>query len=218
MLQSLDTVTLNRFVADQISNLLPDSEVKTEIWYPFIKKAMKRTEHCFSKVKNKYFFDGNQVRFNHLNTDQYAMFLYYLSNTIWQEERDENLAGRVYYLNKALHGIDIFYEAKLPDIFLLVHCVGSVLGRAEYQDCFVAYQRVTVGGNNQKYPRLGKGIVMYGNSALIGNSKIGDNCFMSYGTFVLDDDIPSNMVVFGHSPNISYKETRKSVIERFFFE
>jgi serine O-acetyltransferase len=218
MIQSLDTTSLGRFVADQINNLLPDSALKSEILCPFIKKAVERTEHCFSKINNKYFFDGTQVRFNHLNTDQYAMFLYFLSNTIWQEVNDVQLASRVYYLNKVLNGLDVFYEVKLPDIFLFVHCIGTVLGRAEYNDYFVVYQRATVGGNNREYPHLGKGVVMYGNSALIGKCKIGDNCFISYGTIVIEKDIPPDMVAFGRHPDISYKQTKKTVIERFFFD
>lgn len=217
MHQSLDTETLTRFVTDQLNNWFPDSRIKPSILSAFVKRAIKRTEHCFSKVNNKYFFDGETAQFNHLNSDQYAMFLYFLSNSVWQQERDVNLATKVYYLNKALHGLDAFYEAQLPDIFLFVHCIGTVLGRAEYQDYFVAYQRVTVGGNNRKYPSLGKGIVLYGNSALIGNSTIGDNCFVSYGTVVVDDSVPSNRLVFGRSPEIKLKETKKSVIESFFF-
>jgi serine O-acetyltransferase len=214
--QSLDTETLTRFVTNQVNNWFPDSRMRPPILSAFVKKAIKRIEYCFSRVNNKYFFDGKTTQFNHLHSDQYAMFLYYLSNTIWQDERDVNLASKVYYLNKALHGLDAFYEAQLPDICLFVHCVGTVLGRAEYQDYFVAYQRVTVGGNNRKYPTLGKGIVMYGNSALIGNSNIGDNCFVSYGTVVVDETVPPNKLVFGRSPEITLKETRKSVIERFF--
>lgn len=218
MIQSLDTATLTRFIADQISNLLPDAKVKHDNLFPFVKKAIKRTEHCFSKINNKYFFDGNQVRFNHLNTDQYAMFLYYLSNTIWQEVNDDKLASKAYCLNKALNGLDAFYEVRLPDIFLLVHCVGTVLGRAEYNDYFVAYQRITVGGNNHEYPSLGKGIVMYGGSAVLGKCDIGANCFISYGSLVIDNDIPPNMIVFGRHPETSYKPTKKNVIERYYIK
>lgn len=217
MIQSLDTITLTKYVAKQLNNLLPDSEIVPRVITLFVKKAMERTEYCFSKVNNRNFFDGKHALFNHLNTDQYAIFLYYLSNTIWREERDGLLAGKVYYLNKTLNALDAFYEVDLPDIFLLAHPIGTVLGRGEYKDYFIAYQRVTVGRNTDlEHPILGKGLVMYGGSALIGKCKVGDNCLISVGTIVMERNIPPDMVVFGRYPDISYKRTKKSVIERYF--
>ena len=217
MIQSLDTTTLTKYLAQQLNNLLPGFDINGDILYPFVKKAIERTEYCFSKINIKYFFDGTNVRFNHLNTDQYAMFLYYLSNTIWQAEKDGLLASKLYYLNKALNGLDAFYEVKLPDIFILTHPVGTVLGRGNYSDYFVAYQRVTIGGNTElDYPTLGKGVAMYGGSAVIGKCKIGDGCSISFGTVVMERDIPPNMVVFGNHPDITYKRASKSPIERYF--
>ncbi|MFC1509554.1 serine acetyltransferase [Candidatus Omnitrophota bacterium] len=217
MRQSLDVNTLNRYVAKQLNNLLPDSKINSKALIVFVKKAIKRTEYCFSKIKNRYFFDGTHVRFNHLNTDQYAMFLYYLSNTIWRDKKDERLASKVYYLNKALNGLDAFYEVNLPDIFLLVHPIGTALGKGEYKDYFVAYQRVTVGGNTDlEHPILGRGVAMYGGSALIGKCKVGDNCLISVGTIVMESDIHPDMVVFGRYPDLSFKKTKNRVMERYF--
>lgn len=217
MIQSLDIKTLGRFTTQQLNNSFPDFLIKSSTLDGFVKKSMKRVEYCFSKIKNKYFFDGKNALFNHLNSDQYAMFLYFLSNTIWQEETETNLASKVYCLNKALHGLDVYYEIELPEIFLLVHCVGTILGRADYQDYLTVYQRVTVGGNNGLYPQIGEGVVLYGNSALIGNVTTGNNCFLSYGTTVVDNSVPSNVLVYGRSPNLTFKTTQKSVVNQFFF-
>ena len=217
MIQSLDNSTLAEYISKQLNNLFPDNEIAPNILQSFVNKAIKRTEYCFSKINIKYFFDGKNVLFNHLNTDQYAMFLYYLSNTIWTEEKNVVLAAKVYYLNKALNGLDAFYEVILPDIFMLTHPVGTVLGRGKYSDYFIAYQRVTIGGNlNLEYPLLGKGVVMYGCSAIIGNCNISDGCLISFGTVIIERDIPPNMVVFGHHPDIKYKTTSRSTIERYF--
>lgn len=217
MIQSLDTIALTKYVAQQLSNLLPDSDINSNTLSPFVKKAIERVEYCFSKINDKYFFNGTNVLFNHLNTEQYSMFLYYLSNTIWQAEKDDLLASKVYYLNKALNGLDAFYEVKLPDIFRLVHPVGTILGRGDYGDYFVAYQRVTIGGNLQlEYPTLGKSVVMYGGSAIIGKCSIGDGCLISFGTVVREKDIPSNMVVFSKYSDISYKQAHKNVMELYF--
>lgn len=217
MIQSLDTKTLSRYIAKQLNNLLPDVKVTPKVLLPFVNRAIERTEYCFSKINNKCFFDGNNVRFDHLHTEQYAVFLYFLSNTIWRQKKDENLAGKIFCLNKALNAINIFYKVALPDIFFLTHCVGTVLGRAEYNDYFVATQRVTIGANkNLEYPVLGKGVAVYGGGAIIGKCIIGDNCLISINTTVMETDIPDNMVVFGGYPDISFKRTKKSVIERYF--
>ncbi len=217
MIQSLDDKRLAEYVSKQLNSLFPDNEIRSSILQSFIKKAIKRIEYCFSKINIKYFFDRKNVLFNHLNTDQYAMFLYYLSNTIWTEEKNGVIASKVYYLNKSLNGLDAFYEVTLPDIFILTHPVGTVLGRGKYSDYFVAYQRVTIGGNIKlQYPVLGKGVAMYGGSAIIGNCNISDNCLISFGTVIMEKDIPPNMVVFGNHPDIKYKTTSRSVIERYF--
>ena len=217
MIQSLDNHSLTEYITAQINIFFPDKKIKTVLLYSFVKQAIGRVEYCFSKINNKYFFDGKNIFFNHLHSDQYAIFLYFLSNTIWMEERDDILAGKAYYLNKVLHGLDAFYEIILPDVFLLVHPVGTILGRAKYDDFFVVYQRVTVGGNTDlEYPIFGKGVALYGESAVIGNCRIGDGCSISYGTIVMEKDIQSNMVVFGSNSDITYKHASKSPIDRYF--
>lgn len=216
---SLDMTELSRYVAKQLSVYFPDKDVRSEQMSIFMKTALERTRNCFSKVNSKYFIQDGVPVFYHLNTDQYAMFLYLLSNTIWIEGKDDALAAKVYYLNKALHAVDVFYEVKLPDIFLFSHPVGTVLGRAKYSNYFICSQSCTVGGNKDlEYPCIGEGVAMYAGSAIIGSSKIGANCLISIGTAVMDRDTPPNMVVFGKYPGVSYKPTSKGVIERYFLK
>lgn len=216
-IQSLNMDDLTRYITKQINFFFPDEVILSDKLLPFVKLALQRTEYCFSKIDIKYFFNGKDVFFNHLNTDQYAAFLYYLSNTIWNDTADDKLASKVYYLNKALHSVDIYYEIKLPDIFLLVHPLGTVLGRGRYQDYLVVYQSVTIGADkNDKYPVLGKGVTMYGGSAFIGDCSIGNNCLLSIGTIVLGQDIPDNMVIYNKNSKIYYKKTSKNVMTRYF--
>jgi len=214
---SLTNIELAQYITKQLNMHFPDKNIYPNRLFSSLEKTLKRAEFCFSHINIKYYFDGANVIFNHLHTDQYAMFLYYLSNTIWQEEQDRFLASKVYYLNKALHSLDVFYEVTLPDIFLLIHPIGTILGRGNFQDYFVAFQRVTIGGNpDLEYPCLGKGLALYAGSAVIGNCQIGDNCLVSLGTTVMDQNIPSDMIVFGNYPEIDYKKTQKSVIQRYF--
>lgn len=217
--KTLDNIGLTQYILGQLQNLIPDgSQPSFDQLHPHVNSALKRAEHCFSCINNKYFFDGKDVHFNHLHTDQYAMFLYLLSNSVWQESQDEVLASKIYVLNKALHSVDIFYQVEMPDIFLLVHPVGTVLGRATYKDYFVAYQRVTIGGNtNLEYPNLGEGLAVYGGSAIIGDCTISDNVLVAVGTTLVDKDIQGSMVVFEKDGSLAHKLTSKSVKERYFF-
>jgi len=120
-------------------------------------------------------------------------------------------------MNKLLHGVDIFYEINLPDIFTLVHPVGTVLGRAHYSDYFCAYQNVSVGSDLEgNGPLFGEGVVMFGGSKVIGSSVVGENCFLSIGSTVVSENIPPNSLVFSHSPNLIVKSTERSVLRDIF--
>ena len=65
----------------------------------------------------------------------------------------------------------------------------SVLGRASYGDYFFVYQGVTVGGNKGLYPVIGKNVVMYSHSKILGKSRICNNVIVSANTYIKDEDI-----------------------------
>lgn len=96
----------------------------------YLEAAYKRALYCFSRNTNKYFKKGT-IDVHH--TGQYAILLCYLARVAF-EAGDRETADRVYALNKALHGFDIFYEVELPNVFFMEHPVGTVLGRAKYSD------------------------------------------------------------------------------------
>ena len=214
---SLGSDDLAAYVASQVSAFFPDDRVDAGQLDRPLARALERAEHCFSHVRRKYFVQDDRTVFNHVNTDQYAMFLYLLSNTLFRMEESPSLAAKVYALNKALHSIDAFYEVELPDIFLFQHPVGTVLGRATYGDYFCAYQRCSVGANlDDVYPVIGRGVVMYAGSAIIGASRIGDNCLLSLSATVMDAEIPPNSVIFGASPELSVRSTSRDVVRDIF--
>ncbi|MGD8813801.1 MAG: hypothetical protein PVI78_04920 [Anaerolineales bacterium] len=216
---SLQESELSEYVAKQLSCFFPDGEFSGDQLFPFVQTALERVEHCFSRISNKWYFDGVQTVFNHLHTDQYAMFLYFLGNSIHRANGDYDLAIKTYALNKALHSIDVFFEVELPEVFFFQHPMGTVLGRAEYSNFFVVYQRCTVGGNPElEYPSLGEGVIMYGGSAIIGNCAVGDNCWLSIDAIVIDQDLPSNSVVFGKTPDIVIKSSNRNATELLFRE
>ena len=156
---------------------------------------------------NKYYSRDNETYFNVFHSGQYCIYLYYLSNEVWKLG-NSLLADKIYYLNKIMNGLDMFYEVELPDYFSLDHPVGSVIGRAHYSNGFSFSQNCTVGNNKGIYPVLGENFRMCANSMIIGNCHVGDNVTLGAGTLVKDQDIPSNSLVFGQSPNLVIKHKK----------
>jgi serine O-acetyltransferase len=214
---SLSAKDLAHYITLQIENFFPDGGLVGQELRFSIGDALDRMEHCLFRTSLKGFFNADGPVYNHLHSDQHAMFLYFLSNTVFSRQENSGLADKVYGLNKALHGVDIFYEVCLPSVFALVHPVGTVLGRAAYSDFFVAYQNVTVGSDLKgNSPVLDEGIAMYAGSKVIGNVIIGSNCLISAGTSVLGGNIPPNSVAFGQYPQLQTKETKHNVISDIF--
>jgi serine O-acetyltransferase len=177
-----------------------------EVLVAGIDTALKRSEFCFSHVTNKYYNRNGEAYFNPFHSGQYAIFLYYLSNSIFSIAPDaRTLADRVYFLNKALNCLDLFYEVRMPSIFFLDHAVGSVMGRANYGDYFLFGQNCTVGNNKGVYPKIGRNVRMGSGSKILGNCTISDNVIVSANTYVKDADIPSCSLVFGASPRLVLK-------------
>ena len=114
-----------------------------------------------------------------------------------------------------MNGIDIFYHVVLPDFFTLNHQVGTVLGRATYSDGFSFIQNCTVGENFGKWPTIGQNVCMCAGSSIIGNSIIGDNVMVGANTIIKDEVVPSNVIVFGESPNLIIK--KKKNLEPFYW-
>jgi serine O-acetyltransferase len=207
MNSSLNKSDLAYYIDKQISMFFPfGNEKNLSVLIKYIDFAFQRIEFCFSKIKNKYFFDGTNSVFNHLNGDQYAIFLYYLSNTLFRLNQDTNLCSKLYLLNKALHGLDAFYEVELPDIFLVIHPISTVLGRGKYDDYLIVYQRCGIGSNHNIYPTIGKYVTLHPGSSVLGNSTIYDNCAIASESFVLDKKIESNQIYIGNPKSYFLKE------------
>ena len=171
-------------------------------------------EENFSCSENKYFFveegDVKCCRFNPYHAIQYMIFLYYLSHDIYKNANIGQLCDKIYYLNKIFHSVDLFYAIELPAHFGAEHPLGSVMGRAKYGNGFIFYQGCTVGGTRDKngnlfYPELGENVRMYSNSSILGNCHIGNNVNIGAGCIVKNQDVPSNITIFGQSPNLIIK-------------
>ncbi|MEP3428001.1 MAG: hypothetical protein ABJL33_15155 [Hyphomicrobiales bacterium] len=206
MVLSLSEADLCSYTIAQVNAMYPDSRpIQVDDFCSAIPEALARLGYCFSHVNNKYFFDGKSPIFNHLHGDQYTMWLYFLSNTVYRQGGDATVCSKLFLLNKALHGCDIFYEVALPKIFLVVHPLGTVLGRGNYNDFFVAYQRCGVGSNHNVYPSFGAHVTLRPGATVLGQSSIGSHCQIAADTLVLDKKIEDGTLVMGPPNQLRYK-------------
>lgn len=96
--------------------------------------------------KNKY------KEVSEYNVNQCALFCLHLQKFLIASGAS-NLADKVYYFTRVKFNMDIYPTRKLPERFLLVHPIGTILGDANYGNWLVLYQCVTVGGNPKlEYP------------------------------------------------------------------
>ena len=138
-------------------------------------------------------------------------FLYYLSHLLYSQNIETTICDKIYYLNKVLNGVEIFYAIELPEWFGAEHPIGSVLGRAQYGKGFFFYHGCTVGASYDKqgkpiHPVIGTNVRMFANSSILGRCNIGDNVILSAGTTIINQDVPSNVIVYGRSPDLIFKE------------
>lgn len=206
------------YAARQLNHFFPDDAgISGKTFEPYIAQTLERLGACFAGIRRRKYQDDDGPFFNYLHPDHYAVFLYLLANTIYRVDAASKLAFRVYYLNKALHALDAFYDAELPEVFMLMHPIGTVLGHAKYGNHFCAYQNCTVGSDEPgNTPVFGDGVVMYAGSTVIGKSKIGDNVVLGANAFVIDRDIPANSIVMGSFPRLHVTPNHRHVLDRRF--
>lgn len=212
---SLNAADLAKYVAAQMSAIAPgvDASERLEV---YAGEALTRIYDCFKNVNRKYFRDGNDVVFDHQNSDQWAMYLYLLSNTVHRAGGDTELATRLFLLNKALHSIDVFYSVSLPETFMFVHPLGTIIGNAKYGNYFAIYQNCTVGSTEQGYPTFSDGTILYARSMILGGCKVGADVVFAANSFVIDADVPANSTVVGQYPAHRILANDRSVAERIF--
>lgn len=216
MQTTLSASDLGAYVQRLLATALPDGRNVKLGDGRLVNRALERVEHCFSRIHMKYYEDAGVTLFNHLNGDHAATFLYFLGNSAWRDDGDEDLATRLFYLNKIMHGVDLFYSVAMPDVFMLVHPIGTVLGKAVYSDYFVVYQQCTVGADGDAYPRFGEGVVLYSGSGVVGNCEVGSNVVFGAHSLVVNTRVPNDTVVVGQYPAHRFVPSRETVRARCF--
>ncbi|MEY8334613.1 hypothetical protein AALB53_16135 [Lachnospiraceae bacterium 47-T17] len=215
---------LRELVIRQLSNFYGIEERDVFYIETYLDEAIGRTLKCFSHVKNKY-YQRNDI--NAFHSGQYFIFLYYLSNTIYNGEirggekrsmgifgEERRICDKIYCLNKLFSSCDAYYEVELPDYFFIEHPLASVIGRAKIGNGFSFMQGCTVGGNNGIYPTIGEHVIMFSNSKILGNCHVGSNVLVGANAYIKDMDIPDFVMVFGQYPNIIIKQNCNAFISR----
>ena len=216
---SISKKDIGTLLAKQLNNLIPDANpISDSDLIPYINSAYERILTCFKGIDNKYYGEGNDVIFNHLHSDHYCSFLYLVSNSAYSDG-DTHIATKVFLLNKYLHGLDLYFSVALPEVFMLVHPVGSVIGNAEYSNRLVIYQNCSIGsvikGGKYIYPKFGENVILYSRTSVIGECNVGNNVIFGANSFVINADIPDNCLVTGSFPNLSIIE--KPALDLQFF-
>lgn len=207
---------LRDYVAAQLSTFFPDARPGPQS-IPrsidaYLDLALERTRICVNAVRA-----WQPDRFDYLHSTQYCSFLYFLANTIHRDGGDSEICTKLFLLNKALNGIDLFYEIEMPDIFFIGHSVGIVLAKADYGNRLVLYQNSTVGKNHGVAPVIGEGVVMYPNTAIIGRCHIGSGSVLSQGTSIINRDVPGQCVVYpGQAGALVFKPPTRCILDDIF--
>lgn len=209
-----DHAALHDYLARQLDHFFPDGRGPAERagLQAHLPAALDRLERCIDEVRV-----WPSGAFDHLHSSQYTTFLYFLANTLWRAGTERPLCNKLFGLNKALNGIDLFYEIEMPEVFFIGHSVGIVLAKARYGERLVLYQNCTVGKNHGHAPVLGDGVVLYPNSAVIGRCEIGAGSVIAQGTSVVNRSTPGHCMVFaGDAGGLVFKPPTRPVLDDVF--
>jgi serine O-acetyltransferase len=107
------------------------------------------------------------------------------------------LLGR---LNLSLNGVQISPQAVLGPGLHLPHPSGVVVGNGVRSgEDLTLFQNVTLGARTfggHDYPVVGRGVIIFANSIVTGDIRLGDGCRVGAGSVVLRD-VPARATVVG---------------------
>lgn len=217
---SLSADRLGEYTRAQLNVFFPDdAPVGAGDLQAAIEGVFPRLENCFKHLRSERYCDAGGARFNHLYSDQYLMYLWMLSNELWIRQADPALYNKVYLLNKCLHAFDCAWDTPLPSIFVIVHGVGTVLGKGEYSDFLVVYQGCTVGQTKGHYPRIGRGVGLGAGASVIGSCEVGDHASIGVGCALVNASVPANTTTFRDDEGcLVQREGRAAIAGQYFRE
>ena len=119
-----------------------------------------------------------------------SVALYRLSSFFYHN-RLGVLAKLVWYINRIIFSVDIDYRADLAGGFVLIHGLGTVIGKdVVSKGKLIVYQGVTIGGSGKSkiidcvecwQPIIGTGVKIYANAMILGPVQISENSIVKAG-------------------------------------
>lgn len=211
MLTQTSSSSTRELIEHQLQNLFPTgNDIKIDPKAGEI--AFTRTVACINTVR-----EWSKQGFDRLISWQYATYLYFLSRELWTQSGDEELATRIFLVNKALNAVEAYYRIELPNNFFLSHTTGLVFGQATYGNYSVFHQGCTVGRNGTDRPVLEEGVILFPNSSVIGNCLVRANTVIAPGVQLVNQDTPGDCYVFaGEKGRPVFKEINEFYADRYF--
>lgn len=215
---TLAPLELARYAVRQVNVFFPDRHPLTpQVVRPQIAGALGRLERCLAGLTVSRFYRDGRPWFDHLNSEQYAMFLYLLASECGRAGA-RGAATKFYLLNKALHGLEAYFEIELPEVFYLAHPVGTVLGRARYGNYFLAMQGCTVGNAADLYPTFGERVVLCAHSIVLGDCRMGDESCVGAGSLVFKTHVPARTTATGRGRDLKVVRKPADLWQHYFRE
>lgn len=187
------------FIKRQLALLYDISEAEEALLRKYSPLALTETCVCFAAYKRKS-----------TPSVLHASFMCIYVHNIRKYLCDTDLYDALYLVSRSVFSVDM-YGAFLPQHVYFEHPLGTVIGRAALGDFLTVFQGITIGGSinteeERQYPTIGKNVILYAYSAVIGRCVVGNNVVLGSGARVINSDIPDNSLVFGVSPNLVIKK------------
>ena len=144
---------------------------------------------------------GDVLQINRVRKASLATGLYRLSNCVWYDLEDHDLAYDLHEMSKKETAIDIHPAATIAVPFSIDHGVNTVIGEttAIGARC-VILNAVTLGAREiqdirgKRHPTIGDNVTICGHVGVYGNITIGNNCTLCPGVHVTHS-VPDNSQV-----------------------
>jgi serine O-acetyltransferase len=191
----------------------------------FLDELFNNLKDKFKYINNKYYNDNNFIILNTAHYSQLVLILLELNNIIYKTyliNKNENLielCDKIYFMNVSQSSCDLFYQIDFPKKIFCDHPLGSVIGRAKFTkiSSLVFSSGCNIGGNWGIYPEIDGDLVMYSKSVLLGKTFIKGLVILSYGSYIKDEGLLENVLIFGKSPNLIIKKLNNNDFNKYKF-
>lgn len=160
----------------------------------------------------KHYAKGSRMRLIStlfLNPNFHCVLLYRIAHFFGKCKLLIILSKIIMYINRIVYSVDIDYRADLAGGFVLVHGIGTVIGKdVKTEGPVKIYQGVTLGGNNYKerevngrkfsQPWLKSDVIVYANATIIGSVIIGKGSVVG-AKCILTKDVPDGCVAYNRN-------------------